>query len=146
MTSKHRNAIGWLEARPEFRTLTDRAARLLALQADLRRCAPARALTALGVEGDTLLVGTAGAAAAAKMRQLEPTIVTHLVAHGWTIRRVQFRPLPVGAVAPRALEIPRADIPPSALAQFEAISEEASSPVLKQALANLLRTRSRASR
>lgn len=143
MTSaKPRNVIGWLESQPEFRSLTDRAAHLLALQADLRRCAPARGLTALGVDGDTVLVGTAGAAAAAKLRQVEPTIVAHLAALGWKVRHIRVRPLPVGAVAPRPAAVARGQIPASALEQFRIMSDQASSPALKQALANLLKSRS----
>lgn len=138
-----RQALGWLERQPEFRALTDRAARLLALQADLQRCAPARGLTALGIDDGTLLVGTVGAAAAAKLRQIEPTIVAHLALLGWPVRRIRFRPMAVGSVAPLPPAQVKTPIPASALSEFETLSEAASSPALKEALRHLVDARRR---
>jgi len=142
-TTPARHALGWLEGQRDFRTLTDRASRLLALQQDLRSCAAARALVALGLEDDTLLAGTPGAAAAAKLRQLEPSIVAHLAARGWKVRRIRFRPMPAGAVAPAPAPAERAPIPASALAGFAALSSQAASPALKDALEHLLHRRGR---
>lgn len=139
--SAPRHALGWLERQPEFQALTDRAARLLALQTDLRQCAQARGLTALGVEDDTLVAGTPGAAAAAKLRQLEPTIVAHLVQRGWNVKRIRFKPMPIGSVAPPMPISPKAPIPPGALEGFRALGESASNPGLKAAVDTLLRHR-----
>ncbi|MEN9316913.1 MAG: hypothetical protein RIS35_3306 [Pseudomonadota bacterium] len=141
--SAPRHALGWLERQPEFQALTDRASRLLALQTDLRQCAPARGLTALGLEDDTLVAGTAGAAAAAKLRQLEPTIIAHLAQRGWNVRRIRFRPLPIGAIAPPVPIEPKAPIPASALEAFRSLAESASNPGLKAAVGALLRHRLR---
>lgn len=139
--SAPRHALGWLERQPEFQALTDRAARLLALQTDLRQCAQARGLTALGLEDDTLVAGTPGAAAAAKLRQLEPTIVAHLVQRGWNVRRIRFKPMPIGSVAPPMPSSPKAPIPPDALEGFRALGENVSNPGLKAAVDALLRHR-----
>ena len=139
--SAPRHPLGWLERQPEFQALTDRAARLLALQTDLRQCAQARGLTALGLEDDTLVAGTPGAAAAAKLRQLEPTIVAHLVQRGWNVRRIRFKPMPIGSIAPPMPISPKAPIPPDALESFRALGESASNPGLKAAVDALLRHR-----
>ena len=52
------------------------------------------ALIALGLENDELLVGAPSAAAAAKLRQLAPSITSALVARGWKVKRIRFRPQP----------------------------------------------------
>jgi hypothetical protein len=138
-----RHALGWLEQQAEFRALTDRAERLLELQADLRACAPGLALTALGLENDELLVGAPSAAAAAKLRQLAPSITSALVARGWKVKRIRFRPQPgsLGPVPPRhRMKDP---IPADALAGLEALAEQASDPALKEALAHLVKTHRR---
>lgn len=136
-----RHPLGWLEQSPGFRALTDRAQRLLALQSDLAQCAPARGLSALELEDGTLVVGTPGAAAAAKLRQLEPTIVGHLAARGWNVRRIRFRPMPVGMVAPLPPLQPRGPIPADALRALQAMSSEAANESLRAALERLVRRR-----
>lgn len=141
-----RNALAWLARQPEFRALAERSAQLLALQGDLRRYAPARALTALGLDGDTLVVATEGAAAAAKLRQIEPSLVAHLAGLGWPVRRVRIRPRPTGAVAPAPEPQARAPIPDQALDAFDRLSEGTSNPALKEALAHLLEKRRRGRR
>ena len=136
-----RHALGWLEREDSFRSLTDRAERLLALQADLRQCAPSLGLVALGIEQDTLAVGTQSASAAAKLRQLEPSIVASLNDRGWKVKRIRFRPQPRGFEPMTPPHQPRAQIPAAALADFEALSEQADSPALKEALTHLVRSR-----
>lgn len=136
-----RHPLGWLEQAPEFRALTDRAERLLALQSDLALCAPGRGLTALALEDGTLQVGTPGAAAAAKMRQLEPTLVDRLNSRGWSVRRIRFKPMRTGSVAPPAAPVPRAPIPPQALRALGALAIGAASEGLREALERLSRRR-----
>ncbi len=135
------HALGWLEREAAFRSLTDRAERLLALQADLRRIAPALDLVAMGVEQETLTVGTPGAAVAAKLRQQAPTILAGLNGRGWQVKRIRFRPQPRGSAPPPPPVRPRADIPARALAELSVLSEQASSPRLKEALTHLVRSR-----
>ena len=136
-----RHPLGWLEQTPEFRALTDRADRLLALQADLALCAPGRGLTALALEDGALQIGTPGAAAAAKMRQLEPTLVAQLNTRGWNVRRIRFKPMRSGMVAPPPPWAPRAPIPPDAQRALETLSVGAVSQALREALMRLARRR-----
>ena len=138
-----RHALGWLEQQADFRALTDRAERLIALQTDLRQCAPGLALTALGLEDDELMVGAPSASAAAKLRQLAPSIASALQGRGWKVKRIRFRPQPGthGSTAPRHRE--KAPIPVGALAGLAALAEQASDPALKEALAHLVRTHRR---
>jgi len=136
-------AIGWLEQQAEFRMLADRAAKLLDLQADLRRCAPDLALTVLGLDAEELLAGALNAPAAAKLRQLAPSIVHALRDRGWQVKRIRFRPQPasqsVSPPAPRTKD----PIPVQALAELEMLAEAATSAALKEALAHLVRSRRR---
>lgn len=141
--STPRHPLGWLGQQPGFRELTDRARRLLDLQSDLQACAPALGLLVLGVEEETLLVGAAGAAAAAKLRQMEPSILGCLRAKGWTLARIRFRPRSQGG-APRA-PAPRIKppIPDAALEDLRTLAEHTESDALRTALAQLLRTQAR---
>jgi hypothetical protein len=134
-----RNVLGWLEQQSEFRALVDRAERLLALQADLSACTPSHSLVAMGIENETLLVGTPTTSMAAKLRQMEPSIVAALRDRGWQIKRIRFRPQPPGSRQARPPAPLKAPIPSSALAGLSRLCEEASSPALKEALTNLLR-------
>jgi hypothetical protein len=141
-----RHALGWLGDEATFRELTERARRLLALQADLARCAASPGLVAMDLDQDTLVVGTRGAAAAAKLRQLEPTIVAGLQAKGWNVRRIRFMPQPAGMAPPAPPFRARAEIPASALERLQALSEAATDPGLKHALAHLAESRRRGGR
>ena len=134
-----RNALGWLEQQADFRALADRAERLLALQTDLGACAPSHSLVAMGITNETLLVGTTNASTAAKLRQLEPSIVAALCDRGWQIKRIRFRPQPPGANASRPAAALKAPIPASALGGLASLREEVSNPALKEALTNFLR-------
>ena len=134
-----RSALGWLEDQAEFRALADRAERLLALQADLSAVSPAHSLVAMGVENEALMVGTPNASMAAKLRQLEPSIVAALRDRGWQIKRIRFRPQPPGAAGSRPPPRLKAPVPTEALKGLAQLREEASSPALKEALTNFLR-------
>jgi hypothetical protein len=138
-----RHPLGWLGQQPGFRELTDRARRLLDLQADLQACAPALGLQALGVEEQTLLVGAPGAAAAAKLRQMEPTILACLKGRGWQLERIRFRPRSRGSAPPAPAPRIKPPIPEAALEQLRALAESTGSPALRQALADLLRSQAR---
>lgn len=141
-----RHALGWLSDEAQFRSLTDRARRLLALQADLRACAPALGLVAMDLERETLVVGTPGAGAAAKLRQLEPTIVADLASRGWQVKRIRFRPQPIGSAPPVRPFETRTEIPQAALDAMSTLAEQASDERLKQALTNLVAARGRRDR
>ncbi|GAA4402161.1 hypothetical protein [Quisquiliibacterium transsilvanicum] len=138
-----RHPLGWLGQQPGFKELTDRARRLLDLQADLQLCAPALGLQVLGVEEETLLVGAQGAAAAAKLRQVEPSILACLRARGWQLAKVRFRPRSRGSVPPPPAPRIKPPIPEAALEQLRALAESTASPALRQALDDLLRSQAR---
>lgn len=141
--SAPRHPLRWLGQQPGFRDLTDRAERLLALQRDLQGCAPALGLLVLGVEEETLLVGASGAAAAAKLRQMEPSILACLRGRGWPLVKIRFRPKSMGTTTPRPAPRIKPPIPDAALAQLHELSESVSTPALREALASLLRSQAR---
>lgn len=141
-----RNALAWLENQDEFRALADRAERLLALQADLSTVCPSHSLVAMGIENEALVAGTPNASTAAKLRQLEPSIVAALRDRGWQIKRIRFRPQPPGAAGTRPPTRLKTPVPADALQRLARLREEASSPALKEALTNFLRDHPRPQR
>lgn len=138
-----RHPLRWLGQQPGFRELADRADRLLALQRDLQACASAMELQALGVEGETLLVGARGAAAAAKLRQMEPSILACLRARGWPLAKIRFRPRSAGTTAAPPPPRVKPPIPDDAIARLRELAEGASAPALRDAIDGLLRTQAR---
>jgi hypothetical protein len=141
--SAPRQAIGWLEQHAEFRAVASQAQRLLELQADLRRCAPGLPLTALGLEAEELLVGVPTAGAAAKLRQLAPSIARGLRELGWQVKGIRFRPQPATHVAAPGSQRLKDPIPVDALDTLASLAERSTSPALKEALAHLVRTQRR---
>jgi hypothetical protein len=130
---KSRQAIAWLRTEPGFARLGEQAARLAGLQQDLTRCMPALALTVVALERDTLVVGAAHAAVAARVRQLEPTLVASLRRCGWKIDRIRFKPQwRPGAAAP--VHAAKTSPGPAAIAGIAALSERIEDPRLKAAL------------
>jgi hypothetical protein len=134
--ARARNAEAWLRAEPGFAALREQAARLADLQADLARCVPGLGLVAVALERDLLVVGAAHAAVAAKVRQVEPTIVAALAQRGWAIRRIRFKPQwrPAPGGPARA---PKSAPGPGAIAEVAALAERVEDPALKAALRRL---------
>lgn len=139
-----RPVLAWLGDDPQCRQLALQAERMVALQSALAAVSALPGLIPLALDEDgTLKVVTTSAAAAAKLRQLEPSLVAQLVAQGWVVRRIRFRPQPLSETpAPPPAE-PRAPIPAGALAQFDALARDTPAGPLKQALARLLARRGR---
>ena len=133
---KSRHAIDWLEAAPGFARLGEQASRLAALQADLAACVPELGLTVVALERDTLVVGAAHAAVAAKVRQRGPSVLAALGRRGWRIGAIRFKPQwrPAPQRAPRPV---RAGPDAAAVAGIAALSERVDDPRLKAALRRL---------
>jgi hypothetical protein len=133
---RSRNALSWLTAEPTFARLGEQATRLAALEADVRRALPGLALTVVAFEHKQLVVGANHAAMAAKVRQVEPTLIAALGRKGWAVDKVRFKPLFRAPVASPA----RRDKPPpgaEALTQISDLSQRIDHPGLKDALARL---------
>ena len=144
MSDRARNAarpvFAWLGDDAGARALAQRVKRLVALQAALAEVSPLPGLVALEIDATGVLrVAAPSAAAAAKLRQVEPTLVSALRRRGWAIDRVRVRPRPLEGAARPAAGIPRGPIPPQALAGFGALADEVSDGPLKEALRKLLR-------
>lgn len=138
-----RHPLRWLGQHPGFRELAGRADRLLALQEDLNACCASIDLQALGVDGETLLVGARGAAAAAKLRQMEPSILACLRARGWPLTRLRFRPRSAGSVAAQPPPRIKPPIPEDALERLRELARGTPESGLKDAIDALLRTQAR---
>ncbi|MBP7660055.1 MAG: DUF721 domain-containing protein [Burkholderiaceae bacterium] len=138
-----RPVYAWLGNDPNCRQLALQAERLVALQAALAAISPLPGLIPLELDDEgSLKVATPGAAAAAKLRQLEPSLISELVSRGWKVKRIRFRPQPASGAPPAPIPVPRAPIPASALIRLDALARETPAGALKQALARLLRHQS----
>jgi hypothetical protein len=134
--TRSRNAAAWLRDEPVLAALGEQASRLAALQVELDRCAPGLGLAVVALERDTLVVGAAHAAVAAKMRQVGPTLLAGLARAGWRIETIRFRPQwrpPPTRPAPRS----KPPLDARAVAGIAALSEGIADPALKAALQRL---------
>lgn len=133
---KSKQAITWLRTEPGFARLGEQASRLAALQEDLKRSMPTLVLSVIALEKDTLVVGAAHAAVAAKVRQLEPTLIAALARRGWKIDRIRFKPQwrPVETAPVRTVKNGPG---PEATAGIEALAVQVEDPRLKAALHRL---------
>ena len=142
------HVLAWLGRHQGFDALTARAEVLLALQADLdcldtSATGGARRLTALGLQDDVLVLSAPGAALAAKLRQIEPSLLAGLAVRGWKVKRIRIQPQPPRQGAPTPPPTPKAPVPASAVAAFEALGRQVDDPGLKRALARFVARRRR---
>lgn len=101
--SKRASAIDWLQAEPAFREVASRLASMVELQAMVSASYPQSPLTVLSLSEDgTLAIAARNAAEAARLRQLEPTLVDHLRRRGAAVARLRIRTRrnPADAVRP----------------------------------------------
>lgn len=91
-TSPQRAAIAWLRNEPAFAALGEQAARMAALERDLRSALPGITLTVVSFERSQLVVGAQHAAVAAKVRQIEPSLIASLQKRGWQVDAIRFKP------------------------------------------------------
>lgn len=87
-----RAALDWLGQDPGLARLAEAAQRLLLLQQEVDRVLAPMRLRVLSLSQGRLLVGAEHASVAARLRQREPSLVRHLVARGWPVTAVSFRP------------------------------------------------------
>ena len=135
------NIIDWLRTEPAFRDAASRLARLVELQAMLAAAYPQAPLTVLSLgEDGTLALATRNAADAARLRQLEPSVVAALRRRGAPVERLRIRPRRnLDRMTTGPVNAPRAPIPADALASFEALEHQSQSEGLRRAISALLR-------
>ena len=133
--------IEWLKSEPAFRDAATRLAGMVELQAMLNAAYPQAPLTVLSLgEDGTLAVATRNAADAARLRQLEPSVVAGLRNRGAPVARLRIRPRRNrDLMASQPAGAPRAPIPAATLSHFEALESQAQSEGLRQAIRALLR-------
>jgi hypothetical protein len=128
-----RTALAWLDAEPAFARLGEQASRLVAIQADLLAAIPGLAVTVIAMDRDTLTVGARHAAVAARVRQMEPTLVAALRRRGWKIDHIRFKPQwqapPAGPARPD-----KPGLGPEAAGRIAALSGTVGDPRLRAAL------------
>jgi hypothetical protein len=143
MSTEHKraSAIDWLKVEPAFREVASRLASMVELQAMVSASYSQSPLTVLSLSEDgTLAIAARNAAEAARLRQLEPTLVDNLRRRGAAVARLRIRTRRNTADAVRPPPgPPRTPIPESALSGFEAIEASAQSEGLRRALAALIR-------
>jgi hypothetical protein len=135
------SAIDWLKAEPAFREVASRLSSMVELQAMVAASYPQSPVTVLSLSEDgTLAVAARNAAEAARLRQLEPTVVARLRQRGAAVQRLRIRSRRTAdAVSQAPSGKPRDPIPQNALQAFESLQAQAQSEVLRRALGSLLR-------
>ena len=133
--------IDSLHTDPVFRELASRLASMVELQAMVSAAYPQAPLTVLSLSDEgTLAIAARNAAEAARLRQIEPSLVDSLRRRGAAVSRLRIRTRRTAAesarLPPPALRSP---IPDSALAEFAKLGETSASDSLKRALAQLVR-------
>lgn len=139
--------IDSLHGDPVFRELASRLASMVELQAMVSAAYPHAPLTVLSLSDDgTLALAARNAAEAARLRQIEPSLVDSLRRRGAAVSRLRVRTRRTAAESAR-LPPPtlRSPIPDSALAEFAKLGDTSASDGLKRALETLVR-RQRAER
>jgi hypothetical protein len=134
-----RHALDWLHAEPNFTRVEDHGRMMLDLQADVARLLPSLQLTVVALAQDVLVLAAPNAAAAAKLRQHEPSLIGGLAASGWKVNRIRFKPQlrpPMPAAARRADKPP---LPAAAIADLDRLITQIKDSPLKRALTNLSR-------
>jgi hypothetical protein len=115
--STPKQVLDWLSAEPAYRNAAAQIDTLVRIEAALRRAAPELALAVVAIQGETLIAATRSAAAAAKCRQLEPSLLAAVQETTAKVNRIRFRPQRSSrkTLPPVA---PRQAIPEGALAAF----------------------------
>lgn len=125
----------------EMRALAAKAERLAEWQRHYASVAPsalARASRIVGHRSGTILVWADNAAVATKLRQLAPRLVKALNQAALEVTSIQVRVRPKQAAPAQRAAGAKQALPPSAIAQFEALTASVPDPRLKTALANLV--------
>jgi hypothetical protein len=137
-TPPQKAAIAWLRTEPAFAALGEQAARMAALERDLRSALPGIALTVVSFERSQLVVGAAHAAVAAKVRQIEPSLIAALRQRGWQVDAIRFKPhwRPPAAAIVRPVKAAPGE---SAVAQVAALARQIRHTGLSEALSRLAR-------
>lgn len=134
-----RTAADWLGANDALREATARNARLVGLQRAIDAATGGTLrLTAIALADGVATVTAPGAAAAAKLRQMEPTLRARLQAEGWAIERFHIRTQPPRFAdrPPRRIKPP---IPAQGLDALDDLARSSEEGPMKEALARLLR-------
>ncbi len=112
-----KQVLDWLSAEPAYRNAAAQIDTLLRIEAALRKAAPELGLAVVAIQGETLIAATRSAAAAAKCRQLEPTLLAAVQETTAKVNRIRFRPQRTSRTRLPPIA-PRAPIPERALAAF----------------------------
>ncbi|MFN5510831.1 MAG: DciA family protein [Burkholderiales bacterium] len=138
-----RVALDWLGQDPGLARLAEAAQRLMVLQQEVDRVLAPLRVRVLSLDQGRLLVGADHASVAARLRQREPSLVRHLVARGWPVNAVSFRPPRARDQAPmlpsRIKDVPQA----GAVAALGQLAERVRHPELARALQRFAQRHSR---
>jgi hypothetical protein len=139
---KAANLQDWLARDPNFSGLIQEQSRLLniqaAIQAGLKQQFPRLSLQVAKADQHlTLLVN--GAASAAKLRQLEPELLSVLREGGWEFSRIKVRPQTVFQHTPQKMGQPRTPLNNHAMTELNNAAQTMTNPKLKQALTSILK-------
>ena len=134
-----RMPLDWLGQDPGLARLAEAATRLMALQDEVRAVLAPMKVRVVALDQGRLLLSADHAAAAARLRQREPSLVRHLVARGWPVQEVSFRPPRVSDQAPMPPRQVKAQPRADAVVTLGELAERVRHPELAQALRRFAR-------
>jgi hypothetical protein len=130
------SALDWLRGDPSFAHLSEQARTLDALTEVVRSSLPGLPVTVIAYDNGRLVVGAAHAAVAARIRQVEPSLIAALTRAGWAVSAIRFKPqwqAPAKTAARPNKPVPDA----AALAHVSALSDRVAHTGLRDALKRL---------
>ena len=139
---KVRAVSDWLGEEPDFRSIAAQASRLIGIAQALRTIHPQHPMVVLGLDEGTLRLSARNASEGARIRQIEPRLVTQLRQHGIAVERLRIQSRRTEAASGErtrnGLAQQRLAIPDAALAELGAITAVMGPGRLGEALKTLL--------
>lgn len=128
------SALDWLHTDPSFASVGEQARALETLTALVRSVLPGQPVSVIAYDRDRVVIGAAHAAWAARIRQVEPSLITALRAAGWTVNSIRFKPLwqAQETASPRRIKSAPGE---QAMAEVSALVQRIEHPGLREALA-----------
>lgn len=134
-----RMPLDWLGQDPGLARLAEAATRLIALQDEVQAVLAPLKVRVVALEQGRLLLSADHAAAAARLRQREPSLVRQLVSRGWPVQEVSFRPPRASDQAPLPPRVVKAQPRADAVVSLGELAERVRHPELAQALRRFAR-------
>jgi len=127
------SALDWLHSDPSFASVGEQARALESLTALVRGVLAGQPVSVIAYDRDRVVIGAAHAAWAARIRQVEPSLLATLRGAGWAVNSIRFKPLWQAQETPRPRRVKPAP-GEQAMAEVSALVPRIDHPGLREAL------------